>query len=448
LSAQNAAQARANQNIKNLQDTYEARLAEVTSREGTFNTLAEQIRGLTSGGGRFNQGAAFNSAMQNLSAARNFGASDLATRLNFQVSDQQILDDLNQVRLGRLNNIVSAGNAQIAGIQARIDSARTLAERLPASDPRRRVADDAITSMTADLKSVTEAILGAQEKIKSYQPVTSASTEGQKEISSFREFLKLPEERSLDQIRQIDPQTFGAAQTLTGRYMDMATAPLPQTMDERTENLRGQIEDMALNELAMGSQLDSDSLRQYQQASRAAQTARGNVFGVAPAVEEAVQTGLAGEQRRLARFGAASNFLASGQTRSDAMRNDAAFRDTLLQNRLGQASNFVAGGPSLYNLATARTGQQQNAFQNYIASNMVNTGGFNPAANQVPFYQTANPNAGFMGAQTAANVYGSLADYQARTYGAYAGAQAQVASANSIPNYISAFSSLVPSLSF
>ena len=388
------------------------------------------------------------SGLANLTAQRNFAASAMANRLNFQVSDQQIIDDLNSTRLARLNSIVERGNAQVVGIQERIANAQRLVQGLPQSDQRRRVADDAIASMQADLASVNSAITEATEKIRTFRPVTAADEEGVKEINNFREFIKLPEERSLDQIRQIDPAGFSAAQSLTNRYMDFAGQPIGDTTDARTEALRGSLEDEALNQLALGSQLDSDSLRQYQQASRAAQTARGNIFGVAPAVEEAVQTGAAGEQRRLARFGAASNFLASGQTRSDALRENLAFRDTLLSNRLGQASNFLASGPSLYNLANARTNQQQNAFQNYINANQVNPGQFNPTTIQNPFYQTTNPQIPVALTQTAANIYGSLADYQSRTYGAYAGAQAQVAAANSVPNYISAFTGLVPSFSF
>jgi hypothetical protein len=51
--------------------------------------------------------------------------------------------------------------------------------------------------------------------------------------------------------------------------------------------------------------------------------------------------------------------------------------------------------------------------------------------------------AGFRGAQNAANIYGSIADYQARTYGAYTSAQATTNAANSLPNYLSAGASLL-----
>ena len=56
---------------------------------------------------------------------------------------------------------------------------------------------------------------------------------------------------------------------------------------------------------------------------------------------------MAGEQRKLARYGAAQSFLGSGETTGAAAARDLALRDSLQQNRLGAASNFVSGGPSL-----------------------------------------------------------------------------------------------------
>jgi hypothetical protein len=42
---------------------------------------------------------------------------------------------------------------------------------------------------------------------------------------------------------------------------------------------------VVLNQLKLGSTLGAEEQRQYQQAARAAQTARGNIFGVAPDLE-------------------------------------------------------------------------------------------------------------------------------------------------------------------
>lgn len=417
-------------------------------RQERFTSLAEQIRGYT-GGNRLDAQPIY-SALGNLSAARNFGASDLATRLNFQVSDQQIIDDLNAARVQRLNNIAQSGNAQIVGIQERINQANALVTQLPAGDPRRVSSESAIATLTADLKSVNEAIAEANRQIKEYKPITAADVAGQKEITSFREFLMLPEERATQQLRQIDPESYQTAVQLGQRYRQMATEPLPATTTPQTEQLRSQLEQEAINQLALGSQLGAEEQRQYQQAARAAQTARGNIFGVAPAVEEAVTTGAAGEQRKLARYGAATQFLASGETTGAALARDIALRDALTQQRLGAASGFIAGGPTLYNLGQARTAQQQQAMQAYVQANQPLPGQFAQAPSTAqPFYQAVDQGIPVNLTSTFANLYGSMADYQARTYGAYTQAQASRPTfAQQFGAIASGISGFIPSFSF
>ena len=182
----------------------------------------------------------------------------------------------------------------------------------------------------------------------------------------------------------------------------------------------------ALNQLRLGSTLGADERRQYEQAARAAQTVRGNIFGVAPAVQEAVESGAAGEARKLARYGAASQFLSSGQTTGDALQRDIALRDALLQTRLGSAAGFLASGPSLYNLGNARTAQQNAAFQNYIQANQALPGNFGQGASTAAnFYQTTDPNAPLALQQAAVSLYNGLLGYQASTYGNMLQAQNQ-----------------------
>lgn len=433
-------------------EAQQAKYDEELSRNRQLNTLAEQIANLAGSTTQQTQPVAqqdfsattqtkqtqfqpiqipqqmqtAQQALANLSAQRNFGASDLANRLNFQVSDQQILDDYNATKLGRLNNIVSQGNAQIAGIQQRLDSANTLLSQLPSGDPRRTSSQVYVDQLKSDLSSVQSAVTQAGDMIKNYKPLTSADQEGQKEITSFREYLQLPEERATQQLRQIDPESYRTAVKLGQRYRQMATEPLPATTTPQTEQLRSQLEQEAINQLQLGSQLGAEEQRQYQQAARAAQTARGNIFGVAPAVEEAVTTGAAGEQRKLARYGAATQFLASGETTGAALARDIALRDALTQQRLGAASGFIAGGPTLYNLGQARTAQQQQAMQAYVQANQPLPGQFAQAQSTAqPFYQIVQPGTPTDLTQTFANLYGSMANYQAQTYGAYTGAIAR-----------------------
>jgi len=495
--------------IDALRADYDKKLADISSRESTNNALAQQIAALSGGnqprttigavsqalpaglsssaldaisGGISQLALAQNPAITALSAGNNFATSPLANKLNFQVSDQQILDDYNNTKLGRLNSIVQQGNTQVAGIQQRLTAAQTLLDQLPKNDPRYTSSKVYVDQLNSDLKSVTDAITGANTQIKEFKPIAVGTPEAASQITSFREYLQLPEERATQQLRQIDPESYKTAVDLGRRYREMANAPIGQTQNAQTEAfraelekgyrdysasaigatttpeteaLRRRIEDEAMSQLSLGAQLGAEEQRQYQQAARAAQTARGNIFGVAPAVEEAVTTGAAGEQRKLARYGAASQFLssgqttgdalardvqlrnalqqsklgagaqfmASGQTASDALKADLAFRDALLQNRLGAASGFIAGGPSLYNLGQARTGAQQSAFQNYIQANQALPGQFGQAPSTAqPFYQTVDQGIPVNLTNTFANLYGSQANYLANTYGAQVGA--------------------------
>jgi hypothetical protein len=404
----------------------EKRLSDVTSQENTRNSLASQIQALTAGGGGMqnqNAGPEFNQALAQLSADRNYGSSDLGSKLNFQVSDKQIVDDYNSSKLSRLNSVIERGNTQIAGINERLATANKLLADLPAGDARRTSSEVFIKQLNDDLKSVTSAVTSAQESQNNFRPISINSPEGLKEITSFRSFVQLPEERASQQLYQIDPDSYRTAVGLGQQYRQMATEPIGATTTPETEQIRQTIEDEALNQLRLGSTIGAEERRGYEQAIRGAQTARGNIFGLGPAVQEASQIGAAGEARKLARYGAAQSFLGSGQSTGDALKADIAFRDALRQNRLGAAANFIGGGPSIGNLASARTAQQQGAFQNYIQANQALPGGFNQqpstAAN---FYQTTSPEIPVALTNAFNQLYRSQADYGASTYGAQVGA--------------------------
>jgi hypothetical protein len=426
VEAQNQVAKQQQSNLKNLQDTYEKRLADVTSQETTRNSLASQIQALTAGGGGMqnpNAGPEFNQALAQLSAGRNYGSSDLGSMLNFQVSDQQIVDDYNNSKLSRLNSVIERGNTQIAGINERLTAANKLLAELPAGDARRTSSEVFVKQLNDDLKSVTSAVTSAQDMQKNFKPITMDSPEGLKEITSFRSFVQLPEERASQQLFQIDPDSYRTAVGLGQQYRQMATEPIGATTTPETEQIRQTIEDEALNQLRLGSTIGAEERRGYEQSIRAAQTARGNVFGLGPAVQEASQIGAAGEARKLARYGAAQSFLGSGLSSGDALKADLAFRDALQRNRLGAASSFVAGGPSIANLAGARTAQQQAAMQSYIQANQALPGGFNQqpstAAN---FYQAVDQQIPVQLTNAFNQLYRSQADYGASTYGAQIGA--------------------------
>ena len=413
------------------------------------NSLAAQIQALTAGGGSQNQNAGpeFNNALAQLSSQRNYGSSDLGSKLNFQVSDQQIVDDYNNSKLSRLNSVIERGNTQIAGIQERLNSANSLLASLPADSAQRKSSETFINQLNNDLKSVTSAVTSAQDMQKNFTPITMDSPDGLKEITSFRSFLQLPEERASQQLYQIDPDSYRTAVTLGQQYRDMATQPIGPTTTPETEQLRRTIEDEALNQLRLGSTIGAEERRGYEQAIRGAQTARGNIFGLGPAVQEAAQIGAAGEQRKLARFGAAQQFLGSGETSGAARARDLLLREGIQQNRLGAAAGFIAGGPSIGNLAQARTAQQQGAMQGYIQANQALPGGFNQQPSTASnFYQTVDPNIPVALTQAFNDLYRSQSNYLASTYGAQVQAQASSNNANSFPSYLNAGANLIGSV--
>ena len=404
------------------------KLLDNSAKQNTYNSLSQQIAALTGGAGTSAgaaTGPAFNQALAQLSANRNYGSSDLGTMLNFQVSDKQIVDDYNNSKLSRLNSVIERGNTQIAGINERLATANKLLADLPSDSAQRTSSEAFIKQLNDDLKSVTSAVTSAQNMQKNFTPISVNSQSGLKEITSFRAFAQLPEERAAQQLYQIDPESYNTAVGLGQQYRRMATQPIGPTTTAETEQLRQTIEDEALNQLRLGSTIGAEERRGYEQAIRGAQTARGNIFGLGPAVQEASQIGAAGEQRKLARYGAAQAFLGSGQTTGDALKADLAFRDALQQNRLGAASGFIAGGPSIGNLSQARTGQQQAAMQQYIQANQALPGGFNQQpSTAAPFYQAVDQNIPVALTQAFNDLYRSQSNYQASTYGAQVGAKA------------------------
>ena len=421
-----AAQARqyADEQIKALTAKYEEQL----SKDRTYTALADQIRELgkyQSGANQAGQPQAVKQALASLGSERNFGASDLSTRLNFQVSDEEILNDYNNIKLNRLNQLVQQGNTQIAGITEKLNATQSLLSQLPDGDPRKASSEVVVNQLKSDLASVQSGVLDATKQIENFKPLDPGSEEALKQIVAFREYIQLPEERSAQQLRQIDPDTYKTAVGLGKRYRQMAMEPLPATTTPQTEQLRQTIEQEALNQLRLGSTIGAEERRGYEQAVRAAQTARGNIFGLGPAVQEAATLGAAGEQRKLARFGAAQQFLGSGETTGAAQARDLALRDALTQQRLGAAAGFIAGGPSIGNLAQARTQQQQGAFQNFIQATQPLPGQFNQAPSTAQnFWQVAEQSIPVALTSEFNKLYGSQASYQAQTYGDYTRAKA------------------------
>jgi len=348
-----------------------------------------------------------------------FGTGSLAGKLSSQLTDDQIVSDINTARRNEYKRLSDLGTAAVTDLQSQLTQAKTQSAGL--TGRQKSDADSIISKLETQLVEAQKDQVEANNLFQNYVPISGEQATGA--ISQFRESLRLPEERTLRQIDEIDPTVGATVRGLAKQYQTMAETPLEATTSPETEAFRRDVEQRIAGQVALGSQLGAEEQRQYQQAARAAQTARGNIFGVAPAVEEAVTTGLAGEQRLQARLGAAQGFLASGQSMSDAIARDVGLRNALTQSRLGAAQGFIASGPTLYNLASQRLGQQQNILNNYLAASAPqSTGGFQATPSAANPYAYVNPNAGFIGAQNAAGIYNTLADLQASQYGSQVGA--------------------------
>lgn len=142
-------------------------------------------------------------------------------------------------------------------------------------------------------------------------------------------------------------------------FVDQRLAELERS-DPIGVQTRKEMGESILDELRQGSALTDEQRTQVTQAERAAQAARGNVFGSAPAAAEAMAVG------------------------------DAGFR--MKQQRLANAAAFLSGSTPV-----AQFGQ--------ISGAQAGASPFNPVAVQQGM--TVNPNAGLQGQQFALNNYGN-----------------------------------------
>jgi hypothetical protein len=121
----------------------------------------------------------------------------------------------------------------------------------------------------------------------------------------------------LDLYKQIDPQGYAQRVALAGG------------MDQFVQNAQAQA--------ALGSQLDPGTVREVEQGTRAAQIARGNVYGTPQLVAETMARGSAGEQRLLQ-------------------------RQQMLQSALGQQQSYLGSGLGLGDVANTLYNQGYNRF--------------------------------------------------------------------------------------
>ena len=133
--------------------------------------------------------------------------------------------------------------------------------------------------------------------------------------------------------------------------------------------VRQMLGEAAKEDLARGTELSPDMARQVTQQERAAQSARGNIYGSAPAAAEAMSLGDAGFRMRQQRLANAASFL-SGSTPvaqfgqiSGAQQGASPFNPMGIQSGIGVNPNAGAQGQQFamntYNQKMNYAAQQQ-----------------------------------------------------------------------------------------
>jgi hypothetical protein len=211
-----------------------------------------------------------------------------------------------------------------------------------------------------------------------------------------------PESAALAQMAQIDPTSEAARQWLA------SSIAAPGAGAAGMLGLYGQIDPTSLatsqalgqqigGNLALGSTLDPTTQMQVEQASRAAQGARGNVYGVAPAVQEAMTQGQAGLALQQARQQAAQSYLQSGVS-------PGATALQLLRNQQGATQSYLGSGTTPYQAGAGYLSNIQNQAQQAAGGGPL----YQPTGISPNPYSYLDPKYGLSTGQEANQWYNSL----------------------------------------
>jgi hypothetical protein len=210
-----------------------------------------------------------------------------------------------------------------------------------------------------------------------------------------------PESVALSQMAQIDPYSEAARQALARSIAepgagaaDMLT--LYGQVDPTSLAMRQALGGQVGGDLALGATLDPTTQMQIAQSSRAAQGARGNVYGVGPAVEEALTQGQAGLALRAQRQQAAQSYLQSGVDPGTVALN-------LLRNQQAATQSYLGSGQTPYQAGAGYLAAAQQAGQAASAGGPV----YQPASLGSP-YSYLNPTYGLQTAQNTTGMYNQL----------------------------------------
>lgn len=256
-----------------------------------------------------------------------------------------------------------------------------------------------------------------------------------------------PETRALGQMAQIDPASEALRQGLASSYLAplqqaAQTGPPPAADVQSYLNLYKQIDpqgyaqrvalaggmdqfvQQAQQQAALGSTLDASTQREVEQATRAGQVARGNVYGTPQLVAEAMARGSAGEARAQQRRAALSSalgqqqgYLGSGQGIGDVA--NALYQQGFSRNIAGRQA---AQGGALSYLGSGQTPYQAGAsYLNMAQQNAAQAaqGGpqYNPSSLGQQYQAQQFPQYGLDMSQLAGNWYNNINQANMQAYG-------------------------------
>jgi hypothetical protein len=201
---------------------------------------------------------------------------------------------------------------------------------------------------------------------------------------------------------QIDPQSEAARQWLASSVVQPGAAAqnmlgLWGGIDPTSLATAQQLGQQIGGNLALGSTLDPTTQMQIEQAARAAQGARGNVYGVGPAVEEALTQGQAGLALQQARQQAAQSYLASGVSPGQTALN-------LLRNQQAATTSYLGSGQTPYQAGAGYLANVQNQAQQAAAGGPL----YQPTGISPNPYSYLNPVYGLSSGQNAAQMYNQM----------------------------------------
>jgi hypothetical protein len=191
---------------------------------------------------------------------------------------------------------------------------------------------------------------------------------GQSYLGQLGSAQLTPEQTALkQQLGQSYASSLAAQQALPQKAQPPSAADLQsylntyQQVDPTGAAGRSQLESALTSQAALGTQLDPETIREITQQTRAAQAARGNVYGTPQLVQEAMTRGQAGMAIQQQRQQALQSFLSSGQSTGDVALNlyqqgQAQYNQNLANLRAAQQGAFGYLNQGQANLQAAQQG--------------------------------------------------------------------------------------------